>query len=81
MTRPLPVHPARTQAVVDRLERMAEQRRRLEAQIDDLRRAMGRLAGSLIDERGLTKSEVATRLRTSRARLDEMILRSGYEKP
>lgn len=74
-------HPARTQALIERLERMAEQRRRLEAQIEDLRRAMGRLAGSLIEEKGLTKSEVSTVLRTSRARLDEMIRRSGYEKP
>lgn len=74
-------HPARTQALVERLERLSEQRRRLEAQIEDLRRAMGRLAGSLIEEKGLTKSEVSTVLRTSRARLDEMIRRSGYEKP
>ena len=73
-------HPARTQALLDRLERLAEQRRRLEAQIDDLRRAMGRLAGSLIAEKGLTKSEVSIVLHTSRARLDEMIRRSGYEK-
>lgn len=74
-------HPARTQALIERLERLSEQRRRLEAQIEDLRRAMGRLAGSLIEEKGLTKSEVSTVLRTSRARLDEMIRRSGYEKP
>lgn len=73
-------HPARTQALLERLERMTEQRRRLEAQIEDLRRAMGRLAGSLIEEKGLTKSEVSTVLRTSRARLDEMIRRSGYER-
>ncbi len=75
------MHPSRTQAVLERLERMAEQRRRLEAQIDDLRRAMGRLAGAIIEEKGLTKSEVSATLRTSRARLDEMIRRSGYEKP
>ena len=75
MSRRPVTYPVRTQALIDRLDRLSEQKRRLETQVDDVRRQIADLSRVLIEEKSVAKTVISTHLKTSRARLDEMLRR------